>query len=243
MGNVEKLKELIEKSKSIVFFGGAGVSTQSGIPDFRSADGLYSESYGAVSPETVLSHDFFVHHTAEFYEFYKSKMLYPDAQPNAAHFALAELEKRGKLKAVITQNIDGLHQKAGSETVHELHGSAMRNKCMKCKKVFSLDYVIESNGVPVCNVCGSTIKPDVVLYGEMLDDDVWEKAAKATAESDLLIVGGTSLAVYPAANIVRYFDGDNIVLINMSETQFDKKASLVIREPIGDVFEQAMKLL
>ena len=229
-----QLKQLIEKSENIVFFGGAGVSTQSGIPDFRSADGIYQESF-AYPPETILSYSFFTGHTAEFYKFYREKMLFPDALPNKAHIALAHLESIGKLKAVITQNIDGLHQMAGSKQVYELHGSIHRNYCMECSKHYTLDYVSSQKDIPHCS-CGGVIKPDVVLYEEPLKDDVMRHAIAAIQSADLLIVGGTSLNVYPAAGMINYFKGEQLVLINKSPTRADKTASLVIREPIGDVF-------
>ena len=229
-----QLKQLIEQSERIVFFGGAGVSTQSGIPDFRSADGIYQQQY-PYPPETMISHSFFISHTADFFKFYKDKMLFPNALPNHAHKALAHLEKLGKIKAVITQNIDGLHQAAGSKKVFELHGSVHRNYCMECSKSFTLKEILNENEVPHCS-CGGIIKPDVVLYEEPLKDDVIQEAVAALRNSDLLIVGGTSLNVYPAAGMIDYFGGKKLVLINKSPTRADKSADLVIREPIGDVF-------
>lgn len=229
----EALKKVIDESNHIVFFGGAGVSTESGIPDFRSVDGLYHQKY-KYPPETILSHSFFMQKTAEFYEFYRAKMLCPTAKPNQAHIALAKLEQQGKLKAVVTQNVDGLHQAAGSKKVYELHGSVLRNYCMKCHKFYDLSIVTDTDGVPKCT-CGGIIKPDVVLYEEGLDDHTVEGAVRAIAHADVLIIGGTSLAVYPAAGFLNYFRGHTIVLLNKSETPFDTKAHIVIRDPIGQV--------
>jgi len=238
---VEKLKEILHNSDNIVFFGGAGVSTESGIPDFRSADGLYNEEY-AYPPETILSHSFFKNHTEEFYRFYRSKMLYPDAKPNDAHKALAELEKRKKIKAVITQNVDGLHTDAGSVNVLELHGSALRNICMSCNACYKLDKIINTDGIPLC-LCGGVIKPDVVLYEEGLDSTVMEKAVKAICDADVLIVGGTSLNVYPAAGLITHYRGNKLVLINKSETPYDRHADLIIRENIGSALGEAVRAL
>ena len=218
----------------VVFFGGAGVSTESGIPDFRSQDGLYFTEY-AYPPERIVSHSFFMQNTAEFYRFYKNKMLYPNAEPNACHNALAKLEKLGKLTAVVTQNIDGLHQKAGSEKVFELHGSVWRNFCVKCKKGHTMYEIIGAKGIPYCN-CGGLIKPDVVLYEEALNDDVVTGAIKAISSANTLIVGGTSLVVYPAAGLLSYFYGKNLVVINRTPTSADKNADLVFTEDIGKVF-------
>ena len=229
----EQLKKWIDESKSIVFFGGAGVSTESGVPDFRSQDGLYKMKY-KYPPEVIISHTFFMNKPEEFYEFYRDKMLYPEAKPNRAHLALAKLEQQGKLKAVITQNIDGLHQKAGSKEVLELHGSVLRNYCMKCRKFHPVEDIYECNGIPYCE-CGGMIKPDVVLYEEMLDDNVMSKAAKYIKKADLLIIGGTSLVVYPAAGFVNYYSGNKMVLINMSPTKMDERADLLIPEKIGEV--------
>lgn len=238
---IEQLKKIIDESNNIVFFGGAGVSTESGIPDFRSANGLYNRDLGrTVSPEEMISHSFYVRHTKDFYEFYKDKLIYKDAKPNACHKALAELEKQGKVRAIVTQNIDGLHQLAGSKTVFELHGSVLRNYCENCHAFYDVDKVLESDGVPYCDKCGGRIKPDVVLYEEGLDEDVINGAVNAIAQADTLIVGGTTLIVYPAAGLIRYFRGKNLVLINMSATQADKSADLVIRDPIGEVFSQVM---
>lgn len=234
MNGTEKLKELINGSNNIVFFGGAGVSTESGIPDFRSTDGLYHQEYD-YPPETILSHSFFMRNPEEFYRFYKNKMLCLDAKPNMAHKKLAELEKAGKLKAVITQNIDGLHQAAGSKEVLELHGSVHRNYCMKCGKPYDAEYMLHAEGVPTCS-CGGRIKPDVVLYEEGLDMTVMARAIQAIQDADMLIIGGTSLIVYPAAGLIDYYRGNKLVVINMSVTSQDKNADLVIQEPIGKVF-------
>lgn len=231
----EQLKKIIADSNNIVFFGGAGVSTESGIPDFRSVDGLYSTLY-KYPPETIISHSFFMRNTSEFYDFYKNKMIFLDAMPNQAHIRLAELEKEGKLKCVITQNIDGLHQDAGSKNVLELHGSVRRNYCMKCGKFYDVQSIVNSSGVPKCQ-CGGTIKPDVVLYEESLDGEILEKSVEYIEKADVLIVGGTSLVVYPAAGLVNYFKGKKLVLINKSTTSLDNRADLVISENIGKVFE------
>lgn len=234
---IGKLQEVIDKSKRFVFFGGAGVSTESGIPDFRSVDGLYNQHY-KYPPEQIISHSFFVRDTAEFYRFYKDKMMMLDAKPNSAHKKLAELEQAGKDIAVVTQNIDGLHQMAGSKRVYELHGSIHRNYCMKCGKSYSADYVKSSDGVPKCEKCGGIIKPDVVLYEEGLDDKTVNAAVKAISKADTLIVAGTSLVVYPAAGFLHYFNGKTLVVINLSETYADRTADLVIRDKVGRVFEQ-----
>ncbi|MBP7186116.1 MAG: NAD-dependent protein deacylase [Ruminococcus sp.] len=235
--NIQKLSDIVKNSQRIVFFGGAGVSTESGIPDFRSVDGLYSQQWDYPPPETILSHTFFESKTDEFYRFYRAKMLCLDAKPNAAHLKLAELESQGKLTAVVTQNIDGLHQAAGSKKVYELHGSVLRNYCTKCHKFHDVNYIINSQGVPVCE-CGGIVKPDVVLYEEALDNDVVDGAVKAISEADTLIIGGTSLNVYPAAGLIRYFRGSHLVIINMSPTQMDRNADLLICEKIGLVFSQ-----
>ena len=232
--NRSALKDMVEKSRSIVFFGGAGVSTESGIPDFRSVDGLYHQQY-AYPPETILSHTFFREHTEEFYRFYRNKMLYPDAAPNAAHRKLAEWEREGKLKAVITQNIDGLHQAAGSKTVWELHGSVLRNYCEDCGAFYDMKYIMESDGIPRCEKCGGIVKPDIVLYEEGLDQHTLNEAVKAIKAADMLIIGGTSLAVYPAAGLIDYFSGKYLVLINKASTPRDNMADLVIRDSIGEV--------
>ena len=230
---IKELQKIIDDSKAIVFFGGAGVSTESGIPDFRSADGLYHQNY-KYSPEQVVSHSFFMKYPEAFYEFYKDKMMCLDAKPNAAHNKLAELESSGKLNAVVTQNIDGLHQKAGSKTVYELHGSIHRNYCMKCKKIYEANYVKNQNGIPYCE-CGGMIKPDVVLYEEGLDGNVINAAIRAIASADTLIIGGTSLVVYPAAGFIDYFQGKHLVVINKSETGKALNAELSINAPIGEI--------
>ncbi len=230
------LQEIIDDSKRIVFFGGAGVSTESGIPDFRSADGLYSQKY-KYPPEQIVSHTFYVHNTEEFYRFYKDRMIFPDAKPNAAHLKLAELEAAGKLSAVITQNIDGLHQAAGSKNVIELHGSVHRNYCVKCGRFYPLSVVTESEGIPLCE-CGGKIKPDVVLYEESLKGEDIENAVLEISKADTLIIGGTSLAVYPAAGLVRYFNGKHLVVINKSEISADRDVELVINDSIGKVFAE-----
>ena len=231
-----QLKKLVDESDNIVFFGGAGVSTESGIKDFRSVDGLYRQKF-KYPPETILSHSFYESHTEEFYEFYRTKMLAPDAQPNAAHKKLAQWEREGKLKAVITQNIDGLHQKAGSREVLELHGSVLRNHCLRCGKFYDVEAVAESTGIPRCT-CGGIIKPDVVLYEESLDEQVMEKALDYIAGADVLIIGGTSLVVYPAAGLVRYYRGNKLVVINRDATGMDSAARLCISAPIGQVLGQ-----
>ncbi len=232
---IEELKQIINESKNIVFFGGAGVSTESGIPDFRSETGLYNaqKEFGR-SPEEMLSNTFFTNCTDTFYRYYKKNLIYKDAKPNKAHMALAKLEEQGKLIGVVTQNIDGLHQLAGNKKVYELHGSVLRNYCMRCHESYSLDDVLEQDGIPKCS-CGGTIKPDVVLYEEMLDDNVVNGAINAIRQADTMIVGGTSLVVYPAAGLIRYFKGKNLILINKSKTQYDSQASLVINDSIGEV--------
>ena len=236
--NIEKLRMMIKDARSIVFFGGAGVSTESGIPDFRSQDGLYSQKWD-VPPETVLSHHYFMQHPDRFFDFHREKILHPEAAPNAAHKALAALEQAGKLKAIITQNIDGLHQKAGSRNVLELHGSIWRNYCMQCGKAYSLEYISQSRGVPHCS-CGGIIKPDVVLYEESLNEDVIDASLRAIESCDMLIVGGTSLTVYPAAAFIRYFRGRYLVIINRSPTPMDQNADLVISGSIGEALSQAL---
>ncbi len=234
---IERLRQLIAESDNIVFFGGAGVSTESGIPDFRSVDGLYNQKYD-YPPETILSSDFFFLHTKEFYRFYREKMLLAGAKPNKAHLTLAKLEQAGKLKAVITQNIDNLHQAAGSRTVLELHGSVHRNHCLSCGKFYGFDDILASSGVPRCS-CGGLIKPDVVLYGEQLPMDVFREAIDYISRADLLIVGGTSLSVYPAAGLVNDYRGSRLVLINKTATAQDSRAALCIREPIGETLARA----
>lgn len=236
---IEALKKVIENSNNIVFFGGAGVSTESNIPDFRSENGLYkTKSNISYAPETMLSHSFFERHTEEFYDFYRNKMIYKDALPNNAHYALTELENRGKLKATITQNIDGLHQLSGSKNVLELHGSVHRNYCMGCGKLFDLEFIINSKAVvPKCDECGQIIKPDVVLYEEPLDIEVINRSINYVSDADVLIIGGTSLVVYPAANLVNYYSGNKLVLINKSSTPYDNRADIIIHQSIGDVMK------
>ena len=236
MEKIKEFKEIINESNNIVFFGGAGVSTESGIPDFRSKDGLYNQKY-KFPPEEILSHTFFMKETEEFYKFYKDKMNSLKFEPNVTHLKLADLEKQGKLKAVVTQNIDGLHQKAGSKNVFELHGSVLRNYCMDCGKFYEANAVFESKGVPKCT-CGGVIKPDVVLYEEGLDYETLEGAIKAISEADVLIVGGTSLTVYTASGLIRYYRGNKLVLINKDATAYDNVANLVINEPLGKVFKE-----
>lgn len=237
MEKVQQLQQKINAAHRIVFFGGAGVSTESGIPDFRSQDGLYHQQYD-VPPETILSRTYFDRHPAEFYRFYRNKMICLTAKPNAAHKKLAELEQAGRLLAIVTQNIDGLHQMAGSRNVLELHGSVHRNICRSCGAVYDAEWVMMTNGIPHCDKCGGMVKPDVVLYEESLSEDVLTRSISAIASADLLIVGGTSLVVYPAAGLLRYFQGDSLVLINRDATQMDKLADLCIRDAIGAVMEQ-----
>jgi len=229
----KNIQEMVESSENIVFFGGAGVSTESGIPDFRSVDGLYNQTY-KYPPETILSHRFFMENTEEFYDFYRNKMLFLEAKPNKAHKKLAELEAKGKLKAVITQNIDGLHQLAGSKNVLELHGSVHRNYCLKCHQYYGVTAIVEGASIPKCT-CGGMLKPDVVLYGEGLDNKTVEQSVKAIAMADMLIIGGTSLGVYPAAGLIDYYRGNKLVLINKTSTPMDKQADLVINDSIGEV--------
>ena len=236
--NISRLADFIKNSDNIVFFGGAGVSTESGIPDFRSADGIYNMKY-KYPPEQIVSHSFFMQNTSEFYAFYKEKMLHPDAMPNKAHYALVELEKQGKLKAIVTQNVDGLHHKAGSVNVLELHGSRSRYYCMNCGTRFTVEVVINAQGVPTCD-CGGVIRPDVVLFEESLDQDVIERSVEAISKADVLIIGGTSLNVYPAAGLIRYYNGDMLILINKSETSYDSLASIVIRDAIGETLDAAL---
>lgn len=234
MDEIKQLQSIIDNSDNIVFFGGAGVSTESGIPDFRSVDGLYNQKYD-YPPEEILSHTFFMRNCGEFYRFYKDKMLELDIEPNAAHKKLAELESAGKLKAIVTQNIDGLHQKAGSKIVYELHGSVHRNHCMKCGKFFDARYVKAAEKIPYCDKCGGTVKPDVVLYEEGLDDSTVRGAVNAISNADTLIIAGTSLTVYPAAGMVHYFHGDKLVLINRDPTPMDSAADLVLHSKVGEV--------
>ncbi len=234
---IDELNEIIQNYDNIVFFGGAGVSTESGIPDFRSVDGLYHQQY-AYPPETILSHTFYRRNPSEFYRFYRNKMLFTDAKPNGAHLKLAELEAQGKVRAVITQNIDGLHQAAGSKVVLELHGSVLRNYCEHCHAFHDLDYIIHSTDVPTCTKCGGPVKPDVVLYEEGLDDKTIRDSVRYISEADVLIIGGTSLAVYPAAGLIDYFKGNKLVVINKAPTPRDEHADLLIQDPIGQVFAQ-----
>lgn len=236
MEQIQKLSQIIQDAKRVVFFGGAGVSTESGIPDFRSEDGLYRQKY-RFSPEQILSHTFFVQNPEEFFEFYRDKMIYLDAKPNAAHQKLAQWEKAGKVSAVITQNIDGLHQMAGSKHVLELHGSIHRNTCMNCGAHYSVQDILQSTGIPRCS-CGGIVKPDVVLYEESLDENVLMESIQEIRQADVLLIGGTSLQVYPAAGLIRYFQGDHIVLINKSSTPADNNADLVISGSIGEVLSQ-----
>ena len=235
---VKKLKELIDASDNIVFFGGAGVSTESGIPDFRSTDGLYHQEW-KYPPEVILSHTFYEANPAEFFRFYHAKMLCPDAMPNAAHRKLAQWEQEGKLRAVITQNIDGLHQKAGSKEVMELHGSVLRNYCQRCGKFHGIEAILHSTGVPKCE-CGGTIKPDVVLYEEGLDQHTIQRSVYHISNADVLIIGGTSLTVYPAAGLVDYYNGNKLILINKDVTPMDSRADLVISGPIGEILGDAV---
>ena len=238
---IAKLVQIIQDSNRIVFFGGAGVSTASGIPDFRSSEGIYSKKLDKhFSPEQAVSHSFFIHHPEDFYEFYKKNLVYPKAEPNDCHKALARLEAMGKLKAIVTQNIDGLHQAAGSQKVYELHGSVLRNYCMKCHKFYDEDYVLTVEGVPLCEKCGGVVKPDVVLYEEGLDQEVISRAVSAIAMADTLIIGGTSLMVYPAAGLIDYFRSSNLVLINKSSTSAENKADLVIYDDIAKVMKEAV---
>lgn len=236
MNKIEQLSEWIKQSDNIVFFGGAGVSTESGIPDFRSVDGLYNQKYD-YPPETILSHTFYIRKTEEFFKFYRDKMLFPEAEPSTTHIKLAQLEEKGKLKGVITQNIDGLHQKAGSQNVIELHGSVLRNYCERCGKFYGIEAIINFEGVPHCR-CGGRIKPDVVLYEEGLDDRNIREAIRLIREADILIVGGTSLGVYPAAGLIDYYGGNKLVLVNKSETPYDGRADLLIHNALGMVFSQ-----
>lgn len=238
----QELKKIIESSNNIVFFGGAGVSTESGIPDFRSATGLYNQKHQTTyAVEEMLSHAYFMRHCEEFYDYYKNHLLFPEAKPNQAHIALAKLEAAGKLKAVITQNIDGLHQAAGSKNVLELHGSVYRNYCMDCGRKYELEDVLSQNGVPKCGHCGGIIRPDVVLYGESLDQSVIERAVRYIAQAEVLIIGGTSLVVYPAAGLIQYFRGKSLILINQQATPQDDNADLVVHEAIGKVLGEVVE--
>ena len=241
---IEQLTKILKESNNIVFFGGAGVSTESGIPDFRSANGLFNEKLNITfTPEQLVSHSFYIRYPKEFFNFYKAKLIYPQAKPNKAHIALAKLEEMGKLKAVITQNIDGLHQAAGSKNVFELHGSVLRNYCVKCHAFYDEKFILDSKDVPTCTKCGGNVKPDVVLYEEGLDDNVIRDSVRAIANADTLIIGGTSLVVYPAAGLIDYFKGKNLILINKSSTSADNKADLVIHDSIGKVLSMAINNL
>ncbi len=239
MGTYRELESLIEQAENIVFFGGAGVSTESGIPDFRGSGGLYTyESDAGYTPEEILHRDFFLHHPRIFYDYYRTHMLYPDAEPNSAHWALARLEAAGKLSAVITQNIDGLHQRAGSKNVIELHGSTLKNYCMRCGKPYGMERILQSPDLPTCPACGGLVRPDVVLYGEGLPSDSWSRAEEAIYNADLLIVGGTSLTVHPAAGLIGNFVGGHLVIINRTPTPYDGYAELLLDDLIGEVFEE-----
>lgn len=241
---IEKLTQILRNSNNIVFFGGAGVSTESNIPDFRSANGLFNARLNmTLSPEQLVSHTYFIRFPEEFFNFYKAKLIYPEAKPNEAHIALANLEEMGKLKAIITQNIDGLHQAAGSKNVFELHGSIHRNYCIKCNDSYDMDFILNSKGIPTCPKCSGTVRPDVVLYEEGLDESVLKGAIDAISKAYTLIIGGTSLVVYPAANLINYFKGKNLVLINKSITSADSKADLVIHDSIGKVLSEAINEL
>ena len=241
---IEQLTKILKESNNIVFFGGAGISTESGIPDFRSANGLFNEKLNITfTPEQLVSHSFYIRYPKEFFNFYKAKLIYPQAKPNKAHISLAKLEEMGKLKAVITQNIDGLHQAAGSKNVFELHGSVLRNYCVKCHAFYDEKFILDSKDVPTCTKCGGNVKPDVVLYEEGLDNDVITGAVRAISQADTLIIGGTSLVVYPAAGLIDYFRGKNLVLINKSSTSADNKADLVIHDSIGKVLSMAINNL
>lgn len=241
---IKELSEIIKNSNNIVFFGGAGVSTASGIPDFRSANGLFNEKLNmTISPEQLVSHSFYLKYPKEFFNFYRAKLIYEDAKPNDCHIALAKLEKINKVKAIVTQNIDGLHQAAGSKNVFELHGSVHRNYCTKCNAFYDVNFILNSNDIPLCTKCYSIVKPDVVLYEEALDDDVIKGAVTAISKADTLIIGGTSLVVYPAASLINYFRGKNLVLINKSTTSADSNADLIINDDISKVFKEVMSLL
>lgn len=244
MDKIAELADILKESKNIVFFGGAGVSTESDIPDFRSAKGLWNEKLKInITPEQLVSHTYYMRYPEEFFEFYKDKLIYPEAKPNKAHIALARLEEMGKLSAVVTQNIDGLHQAAGSKNVFELHGSVKRNYCTSCHEFYDENYIINSEGIPVCEKCGGRVKPDVVLYEEGLDQEVINGAVSAIMNADTLIIGGTSLVVYPAAGLIQYFRGRKLVLINKSATSADRDADLVIHEAIGEVLSKALELM
>lgn len=241
---IRELAQILKDSNNIVFFGGAGVSTESNIPDFRSSNGLWNEKLKInFTPEQLVSHTFYMQYPDEFFKFYKDKLIYPEAKPNKAHLVLAKLEEMGKLKAVVTQNIDGLHQAAGSKVVYELHGSVLRNYCEHCHTFYDEKYILESEGVPVCEKCGARVKPDVVLYEEGLDQKIINGSVNAIMKADTLIIGGTSLVVYPAAGLIQYFQGKNLILINKSETSADRNADLVIHDSIGKVLSEALEIM
>ena len=240
--DLNKAVQWMTEAKKMVFFGGAGVSTESGIPDFRSEDGIYHQKYD-LPPEMIISHSYFMSHPEEFYRFYRDRMIYPDAKPNVTHYALAKLEEKGKLTCVVTQNIDGLHQLAGSKNVIELHGSVLRNYCVRCGRKYGLEKVTETEGIPVCDDCGGMVRPDVVLYEESLDWDNIERAVSAISGADVLVVGGTSLVVQPAAGLIDYYRGNRLVLINRDATGYDRRADLVLHRSLGDVFSAVMKKL
>ncbi|UZW14395.1 NAD-dependent protein deacylase [Clostridium pasteurianum] len=240
--SINRLKEIIDNSSNIVFFGGAGVSTESGIPDFRSSNGLFNQKLNKTfTPEELVSHTFFMRYPEDFFDFYRDKLIYQDAKPNAAHTSLMKLEKIGKLKAIVTQNIDGLHQMAGSKNVYELHGSVHRNYCMKCHEFYDVDFIVKSKGIPKCSKCGGTVKPDVVLYEESLNEDVINGAVDAISKADTLIIGGTSLMVYPASGLIQYFKGKHLVLINKSSTSYDNLAEIVINDKIGETLKKIVE--
>lgn len=240
---IERLAQILKESNNIVFFGGAGVSTESGIPDFRSSNGLFNEKLNITfTPEQLVSHSFYLRYPKEFFNFYKEKLIYPEAKPNNAHIALAKLEEMGKLKTIITQNIDGLHQAAGSKNVFELHGSVLRNYCTSCHEFYDVSFILNSKDIPTCTKCGGSVKPDVVLYEEGLDDTVIRGAVEAISKADTLIIGGTSLVVYPAAGLINYFKGKNLILINKSSTSADSKADLVINDSIGKVLKSVVNI-
>lgn len=244
MNKIEQLSEILAHSSNAVFFGGAGMSTESGIPDFRSANGVYNKTFGKIiRPEEIVTHSFFMHCPEDFFEFYRTRIVYLDAKPNAGHIALAELERRGHLSAIVTQNIDGLHQAAGSKNVFELHGSVRRSFCVKCGENYDLNYIMENKPIPYCKKCGGIVRPDVVLYEEILEDTILKAAINAISNADTLIVGGTSLVVYPAAGLVDYFNGEYLVIINKSETHADVEAELIIRENIGETLSKAVELI
>lgn len=241
---IKELSKIIKNSNNIVFFGGAGVSTASGIPDFRSSNGLFNEKLNmTISPEQLVSHSYYLKYPKEFFNFYRAKLIYEDAKPNDCHIALAKLEKLNKVKVIVTQNIDGLHQAAGSKNVFELHGSVHRNYCTKCNAFYDVNFILNSKDIPLCTKCGSIVKPDVVLYEESLDDDVIKGAVTSISKADTLIIGGTSLVVYPAASLINYFRGKNLVLINKSTTSADSNADLIINDDISKVFKEVMSLL